>query len=69
MYLAEDRILSIGIYCQPKSKYILSYVPDAIAYTDPMKDHQNLLAQRRRWINSSLFAFLYVWRNYYFNVI
>ena len=39
MYLAEDRILSLGIYCQMDSKYILKYVPDAIAYTDPMKDH------------------------------
>jgi len=25
------------------------------------------MKQRRRWINSSLFAFLYVWKNYYFN--
>lgn len=25
--------------------------------------------QRRRWINSSLFAFLYVFKNYYFNVM
>ena len=25
--------------------------------------------QRRRWINSSLFAFLYVFKNYYFNVV
>jgi|688.fasta_scaffold323554_1 hypothetical protein len=25
--------------------------------------------QRRRWINSSLFAFMYVFRNYYFNVM
>jgi chitin synthase len=25
------------------------------------------MKQRRRWINSSLFAFLYVFRNYYFN--
>lgn len=39
MYLAEDRILSLGIYCQMDSKYTLKYVPDAIAYTDPMKDH------------------------------
>jgi chitin synthase len=39
MYLAEDRILSLGIYCQMDSKYTLRYVPDAIAYTDPMKDH------------------------------
>ena len=67
MYLAEDRILSLGIYTQTKEKYYLKYVPDAIAKTDPMKDHENLMKQRRRWINSSLFAFLYVWKNYYFN--
>jgi len=44
-------------------------VPDAIAYTDPMKTHEDLMKQRRRWINSSLFAFLYVWKNYYFNAM
>jgi len=27
------------------------------------------MKQRRRWINSSLFAFLYVLKNYYFNVM
>jgi cellulose synthase/poly-beta-1,6-N-acetylglucosamine synthase-like glycosyltransferase len=69
MYLAEDRILSLGIYCQMNSKYVLRYVPDAKAYTDPMKTEENLINQRRRWINSSLFAFLYVYKNYYFNVM
>ena len=51
------------------SKYILRYVPDEKAYTDPMKDHENLMNQRRRWINSSLFAFMYVYKNYYYNVM
>ena len=69
MYLAEDRILSLGIYCQMDCQYLLKYVPDAVAYTDPMKTHKDLMTQRRRWINSSLFAFLYVFRNYYFNVM
>ena len=41
MYLAEDRILSLGIYCQIKSKYTLHYVPNAEACTDPMKTHQD----------------------------
>jgi chitin synthase len=67
MYLAEDRILSLGIYCQPGSKYYLKYVPDAGARTDPMKSHEDLMKQRRRWINSSLFAFLYVFKNYSYN--
>ena len=69
MYLAEDRILSLGIYTQTNCEYTLKYVPNAIAYTDPMKDHKNLMNQRRRWINSSLFAFLYVFKNYYFSVM
>jgi cellulose synthase/poly-beta-1,6-N-acetylglucosamine synthase-like glycosyltransferase len=69
MYLAEDRILSLGIYCQQDRKYHLQYVPDAIAYTDPMKSHEQLMIQRRRWINSSYFAFMYVFRNYYYNAM
>jgi chitin synthase len=60
MYLAEDRILSLGIYCQMDEQYILKYVPNAGARTDPMKKHEDLMNQRRRWINSSLFAFMYV---------
>lgn len=39
MYLAEDRILSLGIYCQMDERYTLKYVPNAHARTDPMKDH------------------------------
>ena len=67
MYLAEDRILSLGIYCQPGEEYYMKYIPNAKAYTDPMKDHQNLMKQRRRWINSSMYAFLYVLKNYHYN--
>lgn len=39
MYLAEDRILSLGIYCQTDCKYTLKYIPTAVAFTDPMKSH------------------------------
>lgn len=69
MYLAEDRILSLGIYCQQDRRFTLKYVPDAVAFTDPMKSHEQLMIQRRRWINSSYFAFMYVFRNYYYNAM
>ena len=64
MYLAEDRILSLAIYCQKYQKYYLKYIPDARAHTDPMKTQADLSLQRRRWINSSLYAFEYVQANY-----
>lgn len=32
-----------------------------------MKSHEQLMIQRRRWINSSLFAFMYVFRNFYYH--
>ncbi len=69
MYLAEDRILSLGIYTVPDNKYTLKYIPDAMAKTDPMKSHKELMVQRRRWINSSLFAFLHVFDSYFFSVV
>lgn len=64
MYLAEDRILSLAIYCQRNERYSLKYVPNAKAKTDPMKNEIDLSLQRRRWINSSLYAFEYVKANY-----
>ena len=42
MYLAEDRILSLAIYCQPREEYYLKYIPNARAKTDPMKNHFNV---------------------------
>lgn len=64
MYLAEDRILSLAIYCQRNRQYYLKYVPNARAKTDPMKTEADLSLQRRRWINSSVYAFEYVQANY-----
>ena len=64
MYLAEDRILCLGIYCQKGARFNLQYVPNAQAKTDPMDNLLDLMTQRRRWINSSYFAFDYVYKNY-----
>ncbi len=68
MYLAEDRILCLGIFCQLDSKYTLKYIPDAIAKTDAIDNLIEFILQRRRWINSSWFALDYVLRNYKFHV-
>lgn len=68
MYLAQDRILSLAIYCQKNKKYYLKYVPNAKAKTDPMKNEVDLSLQRRRWINSSLYAFEYVLANYEYDM-
>ena len=58
MYLAEDRILCLEIFA--KKNFYLKYVPDAICHTDPIKNLSDLMNQRRRWINGSLYALLYV---------
>lgn len=54
VYLAEDRILCMGIH---KKGFDLHFLPDAFAEVDPMKTVHGLLGQRKRWINGSFFAF------------
>ena len=57
MYLAEDRIMCLGIHALG---YTLDYLPDAESHVDPVTSLTRLLGQRRRWINGSWFAFNYV---------
>ena len=57
MYLAEDRIMCLGIHALG---YDLAYLPDAESVVDPVTSLTRLLGQRRRWINGSWFAFNYV---------
>jgi chitin synthase len=57
MYLAEDRIMCLGIHALG---YTLDYLPDAESQVDPVTSLTRLLGQRRRWINGSWFAFNYV---------
>jgi cellulose synthase/poly-beta-1,6-N-acetylglucosamine synthase-like glycosyltransferase len=60
--------LSLGIHCTLDEKYYLKYVPTARAATDPVDNVIDLMNQRRRWNNSSLYAFLWVhlnWRSFY----
>ena len=54
VFLAEDRILCMGIH---KNEKDLMFLPDAYSFVDPVKDIPQLLGQRKRWINGSFFAF------------
>jgi len=53
MYLAEDRVMGFELYTNKGSDYQLTYAPQAQCYTDPCNTLEELLEQRRRWINSS----------------
>ncbi|OMJ86741.1 hypothetical protein SteCoe_11677 [Stentor coeruleus] len=64
IYLAEDRVLCMALFTKQNQKYILRYNKYAIAYTDPPNDFDQLLLQRRRWINGSWFALIDAIYNY-----
>ena len=60
MYLAEDRILCLEIIKKMSNNYVLRYVPGCAALTDPPTSVIQLIKQRRRWTNGSMFASWYV---------
>ena len=64
MYLAEDRIMCLEILVKRNSNWILKYVPDCVALTDPPMSLNVLIKQRRRWTNGSLFAALHCFKNF-----
>jgi chitin synthase len=59
-YLAEDRIMWLEIVAKAGCDYILNYVPGAKCLTDPPLSLTQLIKQRRRWFNGSMFASLHV---------
>ena len=62
MYLAEDRILCLELMCQAGRANYLRYVKESVAETDVPETLNELLAQRRRWINGSWFSMIYAIR-------
>jgi cellulose synthase/poly-beta-1,6-N-acetylglucosamine synthase-like glycosyltransferase len=59
-YLAEDRIMWLEIISKPSCDYIIHYIPGAKCLTDPPLSLTQLIKQRRRWFNGSMFASIHV---------
>ena len=68
MFLAEDRLLNLGIFCTEKARYTLKFCPDALAKVDAVDDYMEFLNQRRRWNNSTWYSLEFVMRNYEFHL-
>jgi chitin synthase len=64
MYLAEDRILCFELLASKRQRWLLRYVKGAKAMTDVPETLTDLIKQRRRWLNGSLFAMIYALSHY-----
>lgn len=58
--MAEDRIMCLEIIAKRHCNYVIHYVPGARCLTDPPFKLKDLIKQRRRWFNGSLFATFHV---------
>ena len=63
MYLAEDRIMWLELVIKKHHNYIIKFIPGCKALTDVPTTLNQLIKQRRRWFNGSLFATFYVFKN------
>lgn len=59
-YLAEDRIMCLEILSKRDEDFIIHYVPGAKCITDVPVNLTQLIKQRRRWHNGTLFASFYL---------
>ena len=64
IYLAEDRVMCLELLVKRNSNWILNFLPDCRAMTDPPTTLSVLLQQRRRQLNGSLFAALHCIRDF-----
>ncbi|TPX75821.1 chitin synthase [Chytriomyces confervae] len=64
MYLAEDRILCFELVMKQDKSWLLKYVKSARADTDVPTELDDLISQRRRWLNGSFFAAVYATSNW-----
>lgn len=59
LHLAEGRLLCFDIMCESGKSNILRYVKDSKARVDIPETLDELMAQRRRWINGTWFSTMY----------
>lgn len=62
-YMAEDRIMGFELLVHKGSDNRLDYSHTAIAYTDKCDSMDELLKQRRRWINSAFMCRMWMLMN------
>ena len=56
--------MCLEILTKRNEAWVLRYVPDSKALTDPPEKVIDLMRQRRRWMNGSLFAAIYCILNF-----
>ncbi|KAI8898217.1 chitin synthase-domain-containing protein [Globomyces pollinis-pini] len=64
-YLAEDRILCFELVTKKTEAYCLKYVKQAVADTDVPGTLDELVSQRRRWLNGSFFCSVHALQHFY----
>ncbi|MBX2808193.1 MAG: hypothetical protein KTR20_06120, partial [Cellvibrionaceae bacterium] len=66
MYLAEDRIMGLELFSNSGPSNTITYADHAVSYTDSCSTFDELIRQRRRWINSGfscrVWMILYLFR-------
>jgi chitin synthase len=63
MYLAEDRVMGFELMSSPGQDYRSHYLADAAAISDDCLTLDELLKQRKRWINSAFATRLFMQMN------
>ena len=58
--IAEDRILSYSVILKTEEERRMAFVPMAIFYFAAELKIENLILQRRRWINGSIAGYIYL---------
>jgi cellulose synthase/poly-beta-1,6-N-acetylglucosamine synthase-like glycosyltransferase len=58
--IAEDRILSYSVILKTEEERKMAFIPLSIFYFEAELKLQNLLLQRRRWINGSIAGYIYL---------